>query len=158
VKEYQLTANNFEQFFHDIQSELAGTSYLVVTTQDGSNTGKWTAARLWRSWMKSTADFMALNGCTMPLMINPGTGNHYGTRPFNADDAHLLFTSQWLMLDSDGTRLSWSQKGHDGMRAATKGERFNAMRKHEAYAIERGIKLLNPRDSEYNQLQQEQES
>ena len=46
---------------------------------------------------------------------------------------------------------------HDGMRPATRGERFDALRRHEAWATERGIRLFNPRDSEYRELMKEQE-
>lgn len=43
------------------------------------------------------------------------------------------------------------------MRVATKGERLHAMRLMEAWATERGIVLLNPRDSEYRQLIEQQD-
>ena len=76
----------------------------------------------------------------------------YGSRPFNQDDAHCLFTALHGYTDKDGERLSWSKSGRDGMRAATKGERLAMMMRHEAWASERGIQLMNPRDSEYRQL------
>lgn len=154
MKDYQLTSHNLDQFFNDIQSELSESQVIIVSTQD-AKTGKWGMAKLWRSWMSKTAEFMADNGCTMPLMTNKD-GTQYGSRKFNSDDAHELFTAQWLLLDSDGTRLSWSRNGHDGMRPATKGERFNALRKHEEWALAKGIQLFNPRDSEYEQLKREQ--
>jgi len=113
-------------------------------------------ARLWRSWMESTARFMAANGVTMPLMIGRN-GEPFGTRPFSAQDAHELFTYQHLGCDGSGMRLSWSKAGHDGMRPANKGERFDALRRHEAWASERGIRLFSPRDSEYMDLIREQE-
>lgn len=156
MKDYQLTKYNLYQFFSDIQDELDKTSSLVVTTHD-ANTGKWGMARLWRSWMSKTAEFMAANGCTMPLMVKTD-GYSYGKRLFNAEDAHELFCSQWLGVDSDGIRLSWAKKNHDGMRAATKGERFNALRKHEVWASERGIVLFKPRNSEYAMLEKESEN
>lgn len=127
---------------------------VIVKISDG-NTGKWGMARLWRSWMASTAEYMAAQGCVMPLMIGTN-GEPYGQRKFNADDAHELFTHKWLGADVNGDRLSWSKSGREGMRPATKGERFNALRQHEEWAIDKGIKLLNPRDSEYSQLKQEQ--
>jgi len=156
MKDYQLTKYNLQEFFELAQTELDKNPILVVTTQNG-NTGKWGMARLWRAWMASTAKFMAGNGCTMPLLLKPN-GSNYGTRPFNKDDAHELFTQQYLGVDSDGVRLSWAKKAHDGMRAATKGERFNAMFKHEIWATERGIVLFKPRGSEYEKLEQEQNS
>ena len=97
--------------------------------------------------MASTAEFMAANGVTMPLMIK-GNGEHYGKRPFNADDAHELFTSQWLGNDAQGNRLSWAKSGDN---IADKGQRFNAMLKHEQFMIERGIKHMMPRESEFFQ-------
>ena len=155
MAEYQLTRGNLEQVFYSLSAELDNNQVLLVKTHSG-NTGRWGMARLWRSWMEATAKFMAANGCTMPLMISP-KGEPYGKRPFAAEDAHELFTSRWLGVDADGTRLSWSKAGHDGMRAATKGERFNALRCHEAWATERGIQLFSPRDSEYRMMQEEQD-
>lgn len=92
----------------------------------------------------------------MPLAVR-ASGELYGQRPFNADDAHELFTMQLLGCDADGTRLSWAKSPHDGMRVATKGERIHAMQRMEAWATERGIVLLNPRDSEYRQLIEQQD-
>lgn len=156
MKDYQLTKYNLQEFFELAQEELDKNPVIVVTTQSG-DTGKWGMARLWRAWMASTAKFMAGNGCTMPLMIKPN-GSHYGKRPFNKNDAHDLFTSQHLGVNADGVRLSWAKKDHDGMRAATKGERFNALFKHEIWATERGITLFKPRGSEYEKIEQEQNS
>jgi len=156
MKDYQLTKHNLSQFVDKLQDELEEHPILVVTSQNG-NVGKWGMARLWRAWMDKTAQFMAENGCSMPLMINKN-GENYGTRPFSSDDAHELFTRQWMGTDADGTRLSWSKTGHDKQRPATKGERFNALQKHEAWGTERGIILFNPRDSEYSDLEKEQNS
>ena len=36
-------------------------------------------------------------------------------------------------------------------------ERFDALRRHEAWATEKGVMLFNPRDSEYRQLMEEQD-
>lgn len=154
MKDYQLTKNNIQQFFEEIHEELKANPVLVVTAQNG-DTGKWGMARLWRAWMSKTAEFMAANGCTMPLMLKID-GSLYGKRPFNSEDAHELFCRQWLGVDSDGIRLSFAKKAHDGMRTATKGERFNALRQHECWASERGIILFKPRDSEYCRMEKEQ--
>ena len=155
VKDYQLSKSNLDRFMQDIEFELSKSPHLVVSTQDAT-TGKWGMARLWRTWMSSTAKYMAANGCTMPLMLKED-GSLYGKRPFNHDDAHELFTSQWLGVDSEGIRLSWAKTEHDGMRVATKSERFFAMLKHEQWAIEKGITLLKPRDSEFAKMEQESE-
>lgn len=118
---------------------------VLLTLSSVPQSGKWSMSRLWRSWMGSTAEFMASNGVTMPLMIKPD-GSQYGKRPFNADDAHELFTAQWLGVDAKGERLSWAKSGEN---IADKGQRFNAMLKHEQFMIERGIKHMIPRESEF---------
>ncbi len=152
MKEYPVSNHNLQDFINEIQSELEEYPLLIVDTQQ-ANTGKWGMARLWRSWMATTANFMANNGVTMPLMFD-ANGNAYGKRPFNADDAHELFTRQHLGVDDQGNRLSWAKSG--SQRKATKGERFNALQRHEAWASERGIILFKPRGSEYDKLEQEQ--
>ncbi len=154
MNDYQLTKHSREDFHNKIEEELKKNPVLIVSIQS-AGTGKWGMARLWRAWMTSTAKFMAGNGVTMPLMIS-AKGEWYGKRMFNKNDAHDLFTCQHLGVDADGVRLSWAKRDHDGMRAATKGERFNAMFKHEMWAGERGITLFKPRDSEYEKLEQEQ--
>ena len=153
MKEYQLSNHNLQQFINDIQLEINEHKLVIVSAQP-ANTGKWGMARLWRAWMATTAKFMAENGVLMPLMIKPD-GTSYGNRQFNSDDAHELFTRQWLGVDEDGYRLSWAKSGNQ--RKATKGERFNALRKHENWCVEKGIVLFKPRGSEYEQLEKEQE-
>lgn len=155
MNDYHLTKANIVECFDQIQDELEKRPHLIVSVQDG-NTGKWGMARLWRTWMATTAAFMSSNGVTQPLYIK-ANGEHVGSRGFEPEDAHALFTMQWLGCDKEGNRLSWSKKGRDGMRPASKGERFDALRKHEVWAVNKGLKLLNPRDSEYSRLQKEQE-
>lgn len=155
MKDFHLTTHNLNELLTALQEELQSMPVLVVSSQ-GAGTGKWGMARLWRAWMASTAKWMAKRGATMPLMITKD-GNNYGERPFDANDAHELFTAKWLLLNSDGERLSWSKSGRDGLRAATKGERFIAMMRHEDWATEKGIVLFKPRDSEYEQARLEQE-
>jgi len=154
VKDYQLDKDNVSNFLSSIQDELELNSKLLVSTQQ-IKSGKWGMARLWRAWMDTTGKYMAANGCTMPLMVN-GNGTTYGSRPFNKDDAHELFTFKWLGCDSSGARLSWSKSGRNDMRSATKGERYNALRLHECWATDKGIILYNPRDSEYSNIRDEQ--
>lgn len=154
MKDYQLTRGNLEAFVEALMYELEETPLLVANTND-PKIGKWGMARLWRSWMAKTAQFMAGNGSKMPLYIK-SDGSHYGSRAFNNEDAHELFTAQWLGVDAEGNRLSWAKKSHDGKRAATKGERFNAMLKHEAFCVEKGIFLLTPKDSDFFKLKEEQ--
>ena len=152
MNDFHLTKHNI-QFLHEhLVKELEVNPAVIVSVQS-CTTSKWGMARLWRMWIKTVSDWMAQNGATMPLVIKNGV-NH-GVRPFNADDGHELFTSHLLPQDQDGTRVSWSKSGRDGMRPSTKGERFHALRQLEQYAIERGIVLYKPQDSEYEQLRGE---
>ena len=150
----EVTKANLDECFGEILHLINQEGVAIVETKS-AKTGKWGMARLWRKWMSETAEFMANNGSTMPLMISKD-GKHYGQRPFNEKDAHELFTSQWLGLDEEGSRLSWARKTHDGMRAANKGERWLALFKHEQWCLEKGIKLTIPRDSEYKRIEEEQ--
>ena len=154
MRDYQLSKFNIQQFIEDIQTEIEEHKLLILSAQP-AGTGKWGMAKLWRSWMDTTAKFMAGNGVKMPLMIKP-TGEWHGERPFDGNDAHELFTRQWLGVDENGKRLSWAASGDQ--RKATKGERYNALRRHEEWAINKGIVLFKPRDSEYEKLSQEQEA
>ena len=150
MKDFRVTKSSLPDLIQQLEDMLSESPELILSAQT-ANTGKWGMARLWRAWMATTADFMANNGVTMPLMISL-EGEIHGTRPFDQNDAHELFTSHWLGLDADGTRLSWSKSGRDGMRPATKGERFHALRKHEEWCLSKGKTLYNPRGSEYEEM------
>jgi|TARA_R110000851_G_scaffold118864_1_gene246382 hypothetical protein len=154
MKDYQLTKVNMSEFINSIYAQLDENPVLIVTAQTG-NVGKWGMAKLFRAWMTTTAEFMAARGVTMPLMVKSGGGT-FGTREFNATDAHELFTNQWLGVDENGLRLSWSKVGRDGMRPATKAERYYALNRHEVWAMEKGLMLFKPRDSEYEIMQREE--
>ena len=154
MSEKQVTIGNLQEHINELQDMLMASPVLVVSIQDAS-TGKWGMARLWRVWMKATSDWMTKQGATMPLVIQKD-GQPYGKRPFDEDDAHALFTYQWLGSDENGKRLSWAKSQQkDSGRVATRGERYDAMRKHEQWALERGILLMKPRDSEYMKIAQE---
>ena len=179
MKDMTITKANKDEFFQEFEALLEKEKALIVSAQP-ANTGKWGMAKLWRVWMLTTATWMANNGATMPLTtVNLATAEDgafnralnklkqtfgqghnltvtYGVRAFNSNDAHELFTSQWLGVDEQGHRLSWAKKGNDDKRVATKGERFNALRLHEEWCITKGINLLKPRGSDYEKLQQEQ--
>jgi hypothetical protein len=148
MKDYQVSPHNLQQFMEELQGEINEHKLIIVSSQP-AGVGKWGMARLWRGWMATTAKFMAGNGVKMPLMINKD-GQWYGSRPFNSEDAHELFTRQHLGVDENGVRLSWAKSGDQ--RKATKGERFDALRKHEEWASIKGITLFKPRDSEYQEL------
>jgi len=148
VKDVSVNNNTILSYFEDLVKEIDEHGTVICSSQPAS-TGKWGMARLWRAWMSTTAKFMAQNGVTMPLMIN-SEGVSYSNRPFNADDAHELFTRQHLGVDESGIRLSWAKTGNQ--RKATKGERFHALRNHEIWASDRGIILFKPRAGEYQEL------
>jgi hypothetical protein len=147
MKDFQLTKFNLDALDDLILAELEEHGTVIVSSQPAS-VGKWGMAKLWRSWMAPTAAFMVSQGVTMPLYFLKN-GTPFGSREFNAYDAHELFTHQWLGADADGNRLSWSKAGREGMRAATKGERFHAMLRHEEWALNKGIQLMKPRDSDF---------
>ncbi len=153
MKSLSLTPMNLAEVQQILAEESLKKPLLIVRVEDGS-IGKWEMSRLWRSWMASTAEYMAGNGCVMPLAVKPG-GEWYGERPFNKDDAHELFTRSWLGVDKEGKRLSWAKQPPPGERLANKGERFQAMLKHQTYMVERGIKHMIPRDSEFFNLLEE---
>lgn len=159
MKDVAVTNDNLEEYFEEFVKALDEHKVLNASYQP-VGTGKWTMARLWRGWMATTADYMAKNGVTMPLMVN-ADGVTYSSRPFNAGDAHELFTRQHMGADELGRRLSWAKsikKENDSKeRVATKGERFNALRLHEEWASTRGISLFKPRTGEYKKLTDEQE-
>ena len=155
MPELMVTRGNLDEAMALIQDEIERSHVAMVSVSSGT-TGKWSMSRLWFAWMSATASWMAARGATMPL--GPLESKQaYGSRPFNQDDAHCLFTTLHGYTDKDGERLSWSKSGHDGMRAATKGERLAMMMRHEAWASERGIQLMNPRDSEYRKLVEQQD-
>ena len=154
MKDVHLNKYTINDVVDGLIKELEDNPNLIVSTQNAKQ-AKWGMARLWYMWMKATADHMAKSGVTMPMMVKKDGGN-YLTREFDEKDAHQLFTHQYLGCDESGNRLSWSRSGKDGRRAATKGERFIAMLKHEHWCAERGIVLMNPREGEYFKLFEEQ--
>ena len=154
MDDIQLTRHNLSEFMDQVQTLLLSDPILIVSIKK-AGIGNWGMARLWRAWMATTAENMAGKGITMPLMIG-ADGKYFGTRPFNAEDAHQLFTIKWLGVDDKGDRVSWSKAGRAGMRAATKAERFHSLERHSQWCAEKGIILFNPRDSEFEGLTREQ--
>lgn len=148
--DYQITKETAAKTLQKAISGLESGKLYDVSISE-RNIGKWSLSRLWRAWMSDIAKWMSANGATMPLVIG-GNGEFSGQRAFNADDAHELFSVMTLGTDKDGNRLSWSKSGRDGCRPASKGERVLAMQRVEAWSSERGIKLLNPADSELRKI------
>jgi len=153
MKELHVTKQNLDELLDAVQDALEKEPHLVVSVK-GASVGKWGMSRLWYSWMATVAKHMDDAGVKMPLMLD-FTGVQYGTRSFNANDAHDLFSFKFLPLGENGNRLSWSKSGNKDSRAADKGERFHALRQLEIWATERGITLLKPRDSDYVKLSNE---
>lgn len=156
MKDYQVSNHNLQAFMEEIQAEISEHKLLIVSAQP-AGTGKWGMARLWRMWMVPTAKYMNDIGVFMYLAIDKN-GKPFGRRKFTPEDAHEMYTRCHLGVDANDNRLSWAKSSKDkDKRIATKGERFNALRKHELWALERAIILFKPRGSEYDQLTQEQD-
>lgn len=158
MREHLIRGDEMADDLHKVVSDIhdhfsSNTTSLRIQITESSGNGKWGMARLWRKWMQETADCMAANGVTMPLMIGKG-GQFYGKRKFNSQDAHELFTSQHLGLNENGERLSWAKS--EGANVADKGQRFMAMLKHEEWCQSRGINLTQPRNSELHELKEAQ--
>ena len=154
MKDVPVNNHTIHDYFEELVKEVDEHGTVMCSSQPAT-VGKWGMAKLWRMWMLTTAEFMARNGVTMPLMVN-AEGVVYGTRPFSSDDAHELFTRQHLGADELNRRLSWAKsikkENKDKERVATKGERFDALRKHEEWASNKGVVLFKPRTGEYFKL------
>lgn len=148
--ELQIGRNNIQKAVDEIKKQLEVCTMVKVSVTDPT-IGKWTMTRLWRSWMGSTAKFMAGNGAIMPLVVNPD-GTYTKTRPFDENDAHELFSRKYLGTDENGNRLSWAKTSVDGMKQADKSQRWYALSQHQIWMSERGIQYINPRDSEFVEL------
>ena len=129
MSELVVTNHNLQDAFNLITKELEDNPAIVVKISSAYE-GKWGMARLWRLWMATTAKFMAQNGVTQSLYID-SKGIAHGSRPFDENDAHELFTMRWLGTDEKGNRLSWAKTSKDGRRKADKGERYHALMQHE---------------------------
>ena len=124
----------------------------------------------WFKWMEVTAEWMAERGAKMPLIATISSKrrlwavlmgqegfepNSVKYRPFSKDDAHELFTAQWMGEDPQGRRYSWSQKPESGCVPADKGMKLHAMDKHMEWSNERGLYLPTKRTDEYYKLSQQ---
>ena len=125
-------------------------------TVTAANTGTISMLRQWRAWMNQIAIYLNERGRYMPLYINE-RGEPKGKRPMNGEDCHQVYTHLALGCDDDGVRLSWamSESGSNGKRVATTGQRLRAMDKIWHWAMDEGIPLSNPQNSEYRKLTDE---
>ena len=153
MSELVVTNHNLQDAFDLITKELEDNPAIVVKISSAYE-GKWGMARLWRLWMTATAKFMSQNGVTQPLYID-SKGVAHGSRPFDENDAHELFTMRWLGTDEKGNRLSGAKTSKDGRRKADKGERYHALVQHEEWCLNKGVALPKPRGSEYEKIQNE---
>lgn len=130
-----------------------GKEVKVVVTK--KNNGTIPMLKTWRMWMATVADWMANNGATMPLCLDK-EGKVYGSRPFEAEDAHELFCFQFMPVEN-GVRKSWainSDKNGNKV-AATIGEKLHAMERMQQWAVERGINLYAEENSEFMKTKNE---
>lgn len=133
-----------------------GNYDVVDLKESAQESGSLSMLATWRMWMGEAAKHMSHMGCTMPLYFD-SKGQPHGTRPFNADDAHALFTMNMLGADKDGNRLSWKMSKADGEKIATKEQRLFAMDKFVVWATERGVLITIPRLGEYADYREAQE-
>ena len=159
MSEFQLNLNNLDEATDWLIELLNDGPYWILEAKNPV-IGKWSMSRLFHSWCATAGEWMAKNGSTMPLYMNR-QGELKGSRPFNEADAKELFSSTWF-TDEHGIRLSWSkggQKAKNGkkaVRAGNRGERYHCCNMLQQWMIERGIKHLNPKDSDFARAMQEQ--
>ena len=122
-----------------------------LSVREGVSEGTQSMLNTWMMWMGETAEFMRWQGVTMPLYIRKN-GEMVGKREFRKDDAHDLFTSQYLGVDENGKRKTWSRTKNKDEFQASIGDRLFALDTHMAWSIEKGIKLTVKKDSEYMKL------
>lgn len=155
-KSYKPTISNLPILISEILTALNEGKALKVDIKLDA-IGKWSMSRLWYSWMASTADYMAARGCVMPTLILED-GKWLGERKFNSNDAHELFTISYLGQDESGNRYSWGKSKESDKPQADISLRVYAMQSHKVYMDERGIKYMNPRDSEFDKLMKHYEN
>lgn len=130
---------------------LAGGEARIKVTR--ASNGTLPLDRHWRALMNQVAEIMRGYGVTMRFQSKKGLGQF--ERPFTAEDAHDLFTYQFMPIGEGGKRKSWSKSGRDGMEVATTGERCQALERLYAYWLEKGHNLERFANSEYEKLQGE---
>lgn len=153
MSEFQLNLNNIDQANDWLINILNESPYWILDAKNPT-IGKWSMSRLFHAWCKSSANWMSNNGSRMPMYMD-SKGKHHGKRLFNEQDAKELFSSTWY-TDENGKRLSWSKGGTKKARAGTRGERYHCCNMLQQWMLERGIKHLNPKDSDYLKVTQEQ--
>lgn len=154
--EIEVNMNNLTEGFNALGDEVdriisdGNTAKITITKKSN---GTIPLLRLWRMWMQDIADHMAKQGRKMPLLMDKN-GNYHGLRPFNADDAHEAYTHLTMGCDENGNRYSWCVKSdmYDGRVSAPLGMRLHAMDLVHRHAMEHGIILRMPKNTEYEEL------
>lgn len=102
---------------------------------------------LWRGkWMEETAQWMNNQGVKIEIKNSKGAIIH--TRAVTADDAHEMFVMHWLGSDDEGSR--------ELTRDMQKSRMLFLMDRHSHWAVEKGLLLTYPSDSEFNKLMEQQ--
>ena len=153
MADYLVTKSNIEEATELVASHIdkileeGGEAKVAVTKKSN---GTWPMLKLWRAWMKQICDHLNRNGRYMPLYID-ANGVAQGRRPMTPDDCHEAYSHLALGSNDNGVRFSWALS--EGDNVASTGQRLRAMDKIWLWALEEGIPLINPQDSEYNKMQ-----
>lgn len=142
------TKNKAKQFAELVMTHAEERKIMIYEIKSQADLNTAPMKRTWRMWMRETANWMAANGAVMPLMIKRDGTNH-GSRPFNEQDAHELFTRQYLGVDASGERYKTA--------TGDKGTMLSMMDRHLAWSTEKGISLTVPSDGEFQRLREETE-
>ena len=143
-----------DESYKDLQDAGLKSGDMVELDWKGGNPGSQSILNTWLQWMGETAAFMSARGVKMDVINVDGTV--MGTRAFNKDDAHDLFSGKYLGKDEKGRRKTWKRCSPDSDEVqASKGDRVWCMNSHLVWATERGVKLTIPTNSEFNKLQRE---
>lgn len=121
-----------------------------------TDVGTWSMSKTWRKWMDEISTHMRHKGCTMPLYYD-GEGVPHGTRPFNKQDAHELFTIKFMGADPEGNRYSWAMDSDGGVTVAPKEIRLHAMDRVVQWTAENMVPITIPRNGDYSDYREAQE-
>ncbi|EOD9553068.1 hypothetical protein ACJ7RV_002184 [Vibrio parahaemolyticus] len=148
-------------FEHFESSETPRPLRVKITTK---NNGTLPMLKLWRMWMADIAKFQIRRGATMPILA-PQTmpdgsieWKTIGSRPYNENDAHEVYTHLLLGCDERGIRYSWAvhTDNFEGRKVAPIERKLFAMQKFHQFCIEHSIPIRIPERSEYQELQDKQ--
>jgi len=120
-----------------------------------TDVGTWSMSKTWRKWMDEISIHMRHKGCTMPLYYD-GDRVPHGTRPFNRQDAHELFTIKFMGVDLQGNRYSWAMDSDGGVTVAPKEVRLLAMDRVVRWTGENMVSITIPRQGDYSDYKEAQ--